>query len=266
MVRLPNRSDVCPGAFRAASGIERGATCRFIEVEPVLDFMVLEPGRAATDAIAQTASELKLGADYQARVRQTGRIPTDDDEFGTLKENAGLNAAVSLLAVLIILWLALRGGSARIIFAVAVSLLVGLAISAAWGLFLVGALNLISIAFFVLFIGLRCRFRNSVQRTVPCRASRLSRAAHRLAQHGGQGRRALGAGRVGDRGGIFLVPANRLPRPLRARRDCRLGDDHRFRHQHYLAAGAVGGPEPSPSGRQCRRKPRRPGLLFRACQ
>jgi hypothetical protein len=42
--------------------------------------------------------------------------------------------------------------------AVAVSLLVGLAISAAWGLFLVGALNLISIAFFVLFIGLGVDF------------------------------------------------------------------------------------------------------------
>ena len=62
--------------------------------------MVLEPGRAVTDAIAQTASDLKLGADYQARVRQTGRIPTDDDEFGTLKENAGLNAAVSAAMVI----------------------------------------------------------------------------------------------------------------------------------------------------------------------
>src|SRR5262249_35081583 len=31
---------------------------RFIEVEPVLDFSALEPGRAATDAIAQTAWDL----------------------------------------------------------------------------------------------------------------------------------------------------------------------------------------------------------------
>jgi uncharacterized protein len=152
---------------------------RFIEVEPVLDFMVLEPGRAATDAIAQTASDLKLGADYQARVRQTGRMPTDDDEFGTLKENAGLNAAVSLLAVLIILWLALR--SARIIFAVAVSLLVGLAISAAWGLFLVGALNLISIAFFVLFIGLGVDF--GIQFNVRYRAERHDYPELRTALH-----------------------------------------------------------------------------------
>ena len=152
---------------------------RFIEVEPVLDFMALEPGRAATDAIAQTASDLKLGADYQARVRQTGRIPTDDDEFRTLKKNAGLNAAVSLLAVLIILWLALR--SARIIFAVAVSLLVGLAISAAWGLFLVGALNLISIAFFVLFIGLGVDF--GIQFSVRYRAERHDYPELRTALH-----------------------------------------------------------------------------------
>ena len=152
---------------------------RFIEVEPVLNFMVLEPGRAATDAIAQTASDLKLGADYQARVRQTGRIPTDDDEFRTLKENAGLNAAVSLLAILIILWLAL--GSARIIFAVAVSLLVGLAISAAWGLFLVGALNLISIAFFVLFIGLGVDF--AIQFNVRYRSERHDYPELRTALH-----------------------------------------------------------------------------------
>jgi hypothetical protein len=38
---------------------------RFIEVEPVLDFTALEPGRAATDAIVQTASDLKLGADIR---------------------------------------------------------------------------------------------------------------------------------------------------------------------------------------------------------
>jgi uncharacterized protein len=169
-------------SWRALAGgkpVEPTDLRRFIEVEPVLDFTALEPGRAATDAIAQTASDLKLGADYQARVRQTGRIPTDDDEFRTLKKDAGLNAAVSLLAVLIILWLALR--SARIIFAVAISLLVGLAISAAWGLFLVGSLNLISIAFFVLFIGLGVDF--GIQFNVRYRAERHDYPELRTALH-----------------------------------------------------------------------------------
>jgi len=119
---------------------------RFIEVEPVLDFSALQPGRAATEAIAQTARDLNLDGGYSARVRLTGLVPINDDQFATLKNNAALNAVVSLITVLVILWLALR--SLRIILAVAVSLVVGLAISAAWGLFLVGALNVISVAFF----------------------------------------------------------------------------------------------------------------------
>jgi len=141
---------------------------RFVEVEPVLDFSALQPGHLATNAIVQTAADLHLAQGYLARVRQTGLVPIGDDEFGTLKQNAGLNATVSLLAVLLILWLALR--SFRIIFAVAVSITVGLAVSAAWGLFLVGALNLISVAFFVLFVGLGVDF--GIQFSVRYRAER----------------------------------------------------------------------------------------------
>jgi hopanoid biosynthesis associated RND transporter like protein HpnN len=141
---------------------------RFIEVEPVLDFRALEPGRAATDAIARTAQDLKLDSDYQARVRLTGLVPINDDGFATLRANATLNAAVSLIAVLVILWLALR--SLLIILAVAVSLVVGLVISVAFGLFLVGALNLMSVAFFVLFVGLGVDF--GLQFSVRYRAER----------------------------------------------------------------------------------------------
>jgi uncharacterized protein len=141
---------------------------RFIEVQPRLDFGALEPGRAATDAIRRTAANQRLAPDYGARVRLTGLIPIDDDEFGTIKKNAGLNATISLLTVLAILWLALR--SARIIFAVAVSITIGLAISSAWGLFLVGPLNLISVGFFVLFVGLGIDF--GIQFSVRYRAER----------------------------------------------------------------------------------------------
>jgi hopanoid biosynthesis associated RND transporter like protein HpnN len=141
---------------------------RFIQVQPVLDFGALRPGRAATEAVSRIAFELKLDAVFQARVRQTGRIPMDDDQFGTITHNAGLAGATSLVLVLVILWLALR--SVRIILAVVVSLAVGLAISAAAGLFLVGAFNLISIAFFTLFVGLGIDF--AIQFSVRYRAER----------------------------------------------------------------------------------------------
>src|SRR6516225_228267 len=141
---------------------------RFIEVEPVLDFSALQPGRRATDTIAEIAAAEHLDRDFQARVRQTGQVPIDDDEFGTLKQNAALNATLTILAVLLILWLALH--SFRIIFAVVVNLIVGLAVSAAVGLFTVGALNLISVAFFVLFVGLGVDF--GIQFSVRYRAER----------------------------------------------------------------------------------------------
>ncbi len=101
-------------------------------------------------------------------MRLTGLVPINDDGFATLTKNAGLNAALSLLAVALILWLALRSG--RIIFAVVVSIAAGLAVSAAVGLLMVGALNLISVAFFVLFIGLGIDF--GIQFSVRYRAER----------------------------------------------------------------------------------------------
>ena len=143
-------------------------TRRFLLVAPVLDFTALQPGLAATEAIETIVSDLKLDRDYQAQVRLTGRIPMEDDEFGTIKHNAELNAALTLLAVLVILWLALR--SFRIIFACAVSLFAGLAISAAAGLAVVGAFNVISVAFFVLFVGLGVDF--GIQFSVRYRAER----------------------------------------------------------------------------------------------
>jgi uncharacterized protein len=134
----------------------------------VLDFSALEPGRAATDEIIRTAQDLRLGTDYRARVRLTGLAPMNDDQFATIKHNAALNAVLCVLAVLVILWLALH--SARMVLAVVVSLVIGLAISAAFGLFLVGALNVISVAFFVLFIGLGVDF--GLQFSVRYRAER----------------------------------------------------------------------------------------------
>jgi uncharacterized protein len=141
---------------------------RFIEIEPVLDFNALQPGLAATEAITDAAKRLNLAGEDQARVRVTGLVPMNDAEFATLQDHAGVNAAVSMIAVLIILWLALR--SPRIILAAVISIACGLAYSAALGLFLVGALNLISVAFFVLFVGLGIDF--GIQYSVRYRAER----------------------------------------------------------------------------------------------
>src|SRR5207244_2078035 len=48
---------------------------RFIEVSPVLDFKALQPGRAATVSIYQTARQLGLGKNEHALAQVTGIVP-----------------------------------------------------------------------------------------------------------------------------------------------------------------------------------------------
>jgi len=150
---------------RASTPSERR---RFLNIQGVLDYSELEPGLRATDAIRKAAADLKFASDYQANLRLTGPVPMADEEFATIKENAGLNATITIAIVLFILWLALRWF--RIIIAVFVCLVVGLAVTAALGMMMVGTLNLISVYFAVLFVGLGVDF--GLQFSVRYRAER----------------------------------------------------------------------------------------------
>ncbi|MGQ0683695.1 MMPL family transporter [Bradyrhizobium sp.] len=141
----------------------------FIEVKPIIDYEALEPGKNATDAIRKAAADLKFAEDYHARVRLTGPVPIANEEYSTVQEGAIVNGLGTVLVVLVILWLALH--SAKIIFAVFVNLFIGLAITTAVGLWLVGSLNLLSIAFAVLFVGLGVDF--GIQFSVRYRSERF---------------------------------------------------------------------------------------------
>jgi uncharacterized protein len=159
-------------------------TRRFIVIHPVLDFAALEPGQKASAAVRQAAADLHLKQNLDATVRLTGSVPISDEEFRTIQEGAVPNAIATIIVVLIILWLALR--SAKIIVAVFITVSIGLAITAALGLMMVGALNMISVAFFVLFVGIGVDF--GIQFSVRYRAERhaiddLRRALVDTAEH-----------------------------------------------------------------------------------
>jgi uncharacterized protein len=141
----------------------------FIEFKPVLDYQALEPGKAATDTIRQAAADLNFASEYSARVRLTGPVPIANEEYATVQDGAVVNGIGTVLIVLVILWLALH--SAKIIFAVFVNLFIGLAITTAVGLMMVGSLNLLSIAFAVLFVGLGVDF--GIQFSVRYRSERF---------------------------------------------------------------------------------------------
>ena len=140
----------------------------FIEVQPTLDFSELQPGHKATEAIRRAAAELNLKEKLGATVELTGQVPMNDDQFAVIRQSAWRDTLTAVLGVLIVLWLALR--SWKIITAVFFTLMVGLAATAAIGLVMVGSFNLISIAFFVLFVGLGVDF--GIQFSVRYRSER----------------------------------------------------------------------------------------------
>jgi hopanoid biosynthesis associated RND transporter like protein HpnN len=141
---------------------------RFIQVKPVLDYAALKPGEVPSNFIRKSWSDLGFASEPGLRLRLTGPVPLADEEFATVEEGAGVNGAVTALIVLFIIWRALRSPS--IVFAVALSVVVGLTATAAIGLLMVGALNLISVAFAVLFVGIGVDF--GIQFSVRYRSER----------------------------------------------------------------------------------------------
>ncbi len=125
-------------------------------VKPKLNYAALEPGAAATDALRQVVKGLDLDAAHGVSVRLTGDTPLQDEEFGSLADRAGLIAGLAVLAILVMLWLAVR--SPRLIACILLTTFVGLVIAAAWGLLVFGRFNVISVAFIPLFVGLGIDF------------------------------------------------------------------------------------------------------------
>lgn len=140
---------------------------RFIQVKPVLDFSSLTPGQAATDFIRKTATDLGLTPANGVTIRLTGDVPLNDEQFATVSEGLGLSMGVAIALVAGLLYWALR--SVRMSLAIMLTLVVGLLGTAAVAT-LIGPLNLISVAFAILFVGIAVDF--GIQFSVRYRAQR----------------------------------------------------------------------------------------------
>ena len=144
---------------------------RFVLAQPVLDYSALEPGRRATDEIRRLTTELGLNQQAGVRVRITGPVALDDDQFATLREGALRSTLLSVGSVCLVLLLGVR--SPRLVIAILATVLAGLVLTAGFAALAIGSLNLISVAFGVLFVGLAIDF--SIQFSIRYRDER-----HRL--------------------------------------------------------------------------------------
>jgi len=144
---------------------------RFVLTRPVLDFTDLEPGSKARAEIRRLAGELGIAPQNGVSLRLTGPIALDDEQFATLRDGALRSTVVSVVAVCAILFAAMR--SVKLVGAILATLIAGFMLTAGFAAVAIGSLNLISIAFGVLFIGLAVDF--SIQFSVRYRDQR-----HRL--------------------------------------------------------------------------------------
>ena len=106
--------------------------------------------------IRRIAAERDLDSDHGVRVRLTGNPVLNYEEMAGLLWDIGLGGVITFLFVIAVLFRALR--SPRLVITSVITLLVGLVWTGAFAAATVGALNLISLAFAILFIGLGVDF------------------------------------------------------------------------------------------------------------
>jgi hopanoid biosynthesis associated RND transporter like protein HpnN len=127
-----------------------------ILAQPRLDFTSMAPAAAAIGALRAQAADLKIAAAQGLQLRLTGAAVLDTEELESVGSGALLASVLTTLAVAALLVWGLR--SLRLIAATLITLAVGLILTACFAALSVGRLNLISVTFAVLFVGLGVDF------------------------------------------------------------------------------------------------------------
>ena len=145
-----------PLSWRRLMTGDDGGKRRILLIQPALDFGSLRPAREAMESIRKLAAEAGLDSGHGLRVRLTGSAALATEELQSVEDGMGLAAVLSLVLVVGLLFIGL--GSVRLALAVLITLVMGLIWTAGFAFAAIGQLNLISVAFAVLFIGLSVDF------------------------------------------------------------------------------------------------------------
>ncbi|HTO68545.1 MAG TPA: MMPL family transporter [Myxococcota bacterium] len=125
---------------------------RVVVVQPIVDYTAIVPAEASLARIHELAHEIGLGEGTDVRVRVTGELALSSEELETVMNGTAISGILSFIAVTAILYFGLR--SWRLMACTTLALSVGLVWTFAFATVTVGSLNMVSVAFAVLFIGL----------------------------------------------------------------------------------------------------------------
>jgi hopanoid biosynthesis associated RND transporter like protein HpnN len=145
-----------PLSWQGLIGGNLGGDAEFVLTHPVLNQASIQPGGVATAALVKIGAALPDVKSGRATVDYTGQIPLSDEQFASLTNGLVLGGIISLILISLWLFLALR--SWRLIVPILLTLVLGLVLTISFAAIAVSVLNLISLAFAILFIGLAVDF------------------------------------------------------------------------------------------------------------
>jgi hopanoid biosynthesis associated RND transporter like protein HpnN len=129
---------------------------QIVIAQPRLDYSSLAPSREAITALRAAANRLGIDPQHGLQLHLTGGAVLEDEELESVAAGALTASAITTVAVGALLFWGLR--SWRLIAATLLTLAVGLVVTAGFTALAIGRLNLISVAFAVLFVGLGVDF------------------------------------------------------------------------------------------------------------
>lgn len=125
---------------------------RVIVLQPAFEFSRMQPAATAIEGIRAAVARLDANAEAPVTVRLTGSVAMEHEELASVSRGAGFGALATFALVGLVLYAAMR--SWRLLTISLVTLVAGLALTAAFAAVAIGHLNLLSIAFVVLNVGL----------------------------------------------------------------------------------------------------------------
>ncbi len=141
--------------------------------QPRADYGRLLSTGDAIDALRQVGTEIGLDGARGGRLRVTGKSALAHAEMTSLMEGMAIGGPIAVLLVVAVLLMGFR--SPVLVLASVVTLIIGLVLTAGFAALVVGRLNLISVAFALLYVGLGVDFA--------IHYGLRYRALHRRAQH-----------------------------------------------------------------------------------
>ncbi len=150
--RIKNRDRLLDWSATVTGKIGQEPKRWFISVKPVLDFSLIDPSEAALKEAKHIISDPEVTRSGAIKLSLTGEAALNGEEFQSVTQGAALAGMVSFVLVTIVIWLGMP--VTRLIVPALSLLILGFMTNIGFATLAVGSLNMISVAFAVLFIGL----------------------------------------------------------------------------------------------------------------